>query len=333
MTHPFSSKLSLVTVYTDQSDFDALLKLDSQLTVWLGNIDHVVIANGVNEKTALDLVKRIHELPDATAHFLLETVESDYATLIGMDNATSDWILCLNPCEYSEEKIARLLGAYESGIDHMVLRSRRQKPHASVLYRCLSHMYVKAYHMFTGLTIDRGQHGLKLYSRAAAQYVLRSRQAEILLHSLKLGPFFPSKIIDDEQVEVIHDRQSTYRGLVKAMQVLMRTTTMPLRLAMLAAIASCIINALYSVAVLLIHAFQADVAPGWTTLSLQTSMMFFVVSLLLALIGEYLIQIERNVNYRLRYSITREIRSSKSRLEGTRNIWTITRPEPQSMKA
>jgi hypothetical protein len=62
----------------------------------------------------------------------------------------------------------------------------------------------------------------------------------------------------------------------------MRSTTFPLRFVTIVAIGSCIFNAIYAVAVVLIHLFKADVAPGWATLSMQLSLMFFIVSLLLA---------------------------------------------------
>ena len=55
-------------------------------------------------------------------------------------------------------------------------------------------------------------------------------------------------------------------------------------------------NALYSVYVLAIATFKADVAPGWVTLSLQQSGMFLLLSLVLLVMGEYMIYMARLSN-------------------------------------
>jgi len=49
-----------------------------------------------------------------------------------------------------------------------------------------------------------------------------------------------------------------------------------------------IINLLYSFYVVVILIFKSNVAPGWTTLSLQQSGMFFLISIVLFIICEYL---------------------------------------------
>ena len=47
-------------------------------------------------------------------------------------------------------------------------------------------------------------------------------------------------------------------------------------------------NLLYSLYVVLILIFKSDVAPGWVTLSLQQSGMFFLISLVLLIISEHI---------------------------------------------
>lgn len=49
-------------------------------------------------------------------------------------------------------------------------------------------------------------------------------------------------------------------------------------------------NLIYSAYVISIALLKADVAPGWVTLSLQQSGMFFLISLVLLVLGEYILQ-------------------------------------------
>ncbi|NDE89976.1 MAG: hypothetical protein EB059_02395 [Alphaproteobacteria bacterium] len=321
VTLPLQEKVSIVAVLSDSANFDALLALDTVLSPIAQNLDYVLIANGLDEPTSRELIKRIHELPDTTIHFLPETVDDDFARLIAIDNAVGDWLLCIDDLNQSWDVLPQLFAALEPGIDHVTVRTQRSIGKQSWLYRLLSNAYMRAYNKVTGLTIDREGRGCKLYSRAAAQYILHNRRAEMLLHSLNLGNFFPGKIINDNRVAPPENARSTREGLIKGWRILMRSTTLPLRIVTSAAIASCIFNASYAILVVVIHSINSSVAPGWTTLSLQVSLMFFVISLLLALIGEYLVQIDRSVNHRLRYTIMREVRNMHSRLDGKRNVW------------
>ncbi len=48
-------------------------------------------------------------------------------------------------------------------------------------------------------------------------------------------------------------------------------------------------NVLYSIYVVGISLFKVDVEPGWVSLSLQQSGMFFLISLVLLVLGEYIL--------------------------------------------
>ena len=63
-----------------------------------------------------------------------------------------------------------------------------------------------------------------------------------------------------------------------------------LLLSLALAIAGATLNLIYSGYVILIRLFKADVMPGWTTLSLQQSGMFFLLSLVIFILVEYVAQ-------------------------------------------
>jgi hypothetical protein len=216
--------------------------------------------------------------------------------------------------------LTKLFAHEQETLDQINIRAPSSFPGRGIHYRILSNLYLRTYRVLTGLTVDRGECGTRFYSRAAAQYILHNRRGEMMLHCSNLGGFFPSLTLEDSAARSHESQRTAWQGLARGWRILMRSTTFPLRFVTVAAVTSCIINALYAITVVFIHFMKADVAAGWATLSLQSSLMFFVLSLLLALIGEYLIQIDRGVNHRLRYSITREIRSNRSRLEGARNV-------------
>jgi hypothetical protein len=67
----------------------------------------------------------------------------------------------------------------------------------------------------------------------------------------------------------------------------------------------------YSIYVVLIWAFKEDVATGWVSLALQQSGMFFLISLVLLVLSEYVLEISRKANSGPAYYIADEFTSAK----------------------
>jgi hypothetical protein len=62
----------------------------------------------------------------------------------------------------------------------------------------------------------------------------------------------------------------------------------PLRIVSILALTGAVLNLLYSVYVVVIAVASGRVQPGWTTLSLQQSGMFFLLSVVVFVLSEYL---------------------------------------------
>jgi hypothetical protein len=69
-------------------------------------------------------------------------------------------------------------------------------------------------------------------------------------------------------------------------------------------------NLVYSIYVIAIAMFKTNVAPGWVTLSLQQSGMFFLISLVLLVLGEYVLHMARLSNDGPPYHVAQELTSS-----------------------
>jgi hypothetical protein len=85
-------------------------------------------------------------------------------------------------------------------------------------------------------------------------------------------------------------------------------------------VAGATINIIYMGYVLAIHLFKEEVAPGWVTMSLQISGGFFLISLLLALLSEYILQIHGRAVRQPAYYISQEFRSNRMNREGRLNV-------------
>jgi hypothetical protein len=70
-------------------------------------------------------------------------------------------------------------------------------------------------------------------------------------------------------------------------------------------------NLLYSVYVIAIALFKQDVASGWISLSLQQSGMFFLISMVLLVLGEYILNMASLSNEGPMYHVGQEFTSAR----------------------
>lgn len=72
-----------------------------------------------------------------------------------------------------------------------------------------------------------------------------------------------------------------------------------------------IANVLYSIYIVAIGILKSDVAPGWVSFSLQQSGMFFLISLVLLVLGEYIINMASLSNEGPLYHVAQEFTSER----------------------
>ncbi len=97
----------------------------------------------------------------------------------------------------------------------------------------------------------------------------------------------------------------------KGIRLLTSTSRAPMRLVTALSLFGAAANLLYSVYVVLIALFKPDVAPGWVSLSLQQSGMFFLISLVLLVLGEYVLQMASLSNGGPTYHVAQEFTSAR----------------------
>jgi hypothetical protein len=94
------------------------------------------------------------------------------------------------------------------------------------------------------------------------------------------------------------------------MRLLVSTTRAPMRLVTSLSLFGAVANLIYSVYVVAVGILKADVAPGWISLSLQQSGMFFLLSLVLLVLGEYILHMVSLSNEGPLYHVGQEFTSA-----------------------
>jgi hypothetical protein len=109
-------------------------------------------------------------------------------------------------------------------------------------------------------------------------------------------------------------------SLDRGMRLLVSTTRAPMRLVTMLSLFGAVSNLVYSVYVVAVGTLKTDVAPGWISLSLQQSGMFFLISLVLLVLGEYIVHMARLSNEGPLYHVGQEFTSVRMTYREKLNI-------------
>jgi len=292
----------------------------------LGNewteVEVVLVANAVPTETALELKRIVAALPDSTCHFLSERIDKDAARVVGIDHAIGDHVLVTSATAGEIAALPKMIEAIHKGFDLVCAESRGVSEHRPRLYRLFRRLFYAAINALSNVKLSPDLPPLRLMSRSAALHLVGQLNAELLLRARTLGPGYPATSVP-VQIEMARDRDVSFRHAVtRGLRGLVTTSAAPLRIASLLGLASGVMAFLYTFYVIGVFLFKAEVAPGWTTLSLQLAGMMLLLSFILALIAEYVLQIHARMPLRRRTGVTRELKSPLTRRAGRTNVIT-----------
>ena len=151
---------------------------------------------------------------------------------------------------------------------------------------------------------------MRLLSRRVVNFVMQHGSARVMLRALPSVSGYPKTTVELPGDPPRQKRRRRLRADVhRALGMLLSATTAPARMISAIALLAGLLNVVYALYVVAILIFKEDVAPGWATLSLQVSGMFFLFSMVLALLAEYIIRIFEGALQRPAYTISREVSS------------------------
>jgi hypothetical protein len=155
-------------------------------------------------------------------------------------------------------------------------------------------------------------------SRRAVNAVTRNRQRERHIRYLARQVGYKSSEIFYEPKKAIPEKKRFSELMVSALELSTNYSKAPLRFISWIGFIVSILNLVYAIYVVLVKLFVSNVAQGWTTLSLQASIMFFFLFAILAVMCEYIGQILQESRQQPLYYIADELNSKISVADNTR---------------
>lgn len=218
------------------------------------------------------------------------------SAVLGLTQAIGDLVFLVEVDRGQVAELQQLLSKLTEG-KKLVLgmpSTRKRNGFAYSIGRTVFSPLYKAVHRVDSATtvpIFRGM------TREIAALILASPQPELLLR-------FPG-VASSQDIERIVYKPSAkgkansgfWSAYGSGMHLLLGGSRAPLRFASLLALFGAVTNLVYALYVLAISAVREDLAAGWASTAMQMSGMFFLISLVLLLISEYLLQVVPTSRY------------------------------------
>jgi glycosyltransferase involved in cell wall biosynthesis len=259
--------------------------LDSHYT----NYELVLVDNGSRDETP-KLVRELLQTKKCIRYLRLSRRQSaEMAVMAGLDAAIGDYVVTLHPEFDPPGELPAMVEECRAGTD--VVFGVAPFPHRpSVLYRAMRWGFYRFAKAALGIEPVRVSSVYRCMSRAAVNAFTRVRRRKRFFGQLasEIGLSTAAHAYEFISRSGKVPRVNLRRAARTAASMAVSHSAAPMRLVSLLGLAGGFASLVYSLYVVGIYLTRDDVMPGWTTLSLQMSGLFFLVFVMLTLIGEHL---------------------------------------------
>ncbi|HET7832237.1 MAG TPA: glycosyltransferase [Gallionella sp.] len=319
MSQPrFSIFLSVVIVVRNQASGlrEILTQMLANAARVASDYEIIVVDNASTDESVavLKQLTAVDGLPNMQVFALAKEVDEDTAAWSGVENALGDFVVSLNPAMDDTTFLAVMLEQAVMGADVVYARNQNKSAH-SMGYLACSSLFNGLYKLLGG-NLDSEATRFRVLSKRVINFILQHPMPVMAYRYLPATVGFARVNLDYNHAPQSRQIKRLSDGVDRAMRLLVSTTRAPMRLVTALSFIGATSNAIYSLYVIAIALFKTDVAPGWVTVSLQQSGMFFLISLVLMVLGEYILQMTSLSNEGPLYFIAQEFTSATmTRLE------------------
>jgi glycosyltransferase involved in cell wall biosynthesis len=278
----------------------------------------LIVVDNASEDDSISVLKQLtaeNGLANLQVYALTKEVDTDTASWVGLENALGDFVVVVDPYVDDISFAPKMLDRAVSGAD-VVFANNSQKPAQSLAYRAANAVFHSIYNRFNGVHLAKEAPQYRILSKRVINFILQHPQPVMTYRHLPATGGFARAYLDYSSTPKASSPKRLGESIDRGMRLLVSTTRAPMRLVTTLSLFGAIANLVYSVYVLAIGILKTDVAPGWISFSLQQSGMFFLISLVLLVLGEYILNMASLSNEGPLYHVGQEFTSARmTRLE------------------
>ncbi|WP_183680406.1 glycosyltransferase [Pseudomonas sp. Tn43] len=300
--------LSIEKILTDAASVIGQIVSDYEL----------IIVDNASDDDSIAVMKRLageQGLANLQVYALTQEVDTDAASWVGMENALGDFVAVIDPLADDIGFLPEMLDQAVRGAD-VVFANNEQKPLQSLAYRWAFTLFHGLYNWFNGVHLAKEAPFYRILSKSVINFILQHPQPTVTYRHLPATGGFSRAYLSYSSMPKACPKKRLGESIDRGMRLLVSTTRAPMRLVTTLSLFGALANLVYCVYVVAVGLLKTDVAPGWISVSLQQSGMFFLISLVLLVLGEYILNMASLSNEGPRYHVGQEFTSARmTRLE------------------
>ena len=306
--------LSIVFVVRNQSAHTQKLLSDAASCIASLVSDYeIIIVDNASDDDNISVLKTLtgeNGHPNLQIYALTKEVDADTASWVGLENALGDFVAVIDPLTDDVGFLPEMLDKAVSGAD-VVFANNQQKAPQSLAYRVSYAVFNGLYKRFNGIHLAREAPQYRVLSKRVVNFILQHPQPAMTYRHLPATGGFSRVNLNYSAAPKLTHTKRLGESIDRGMRLLVSTTRAPMRLVTSLSLFGAVANLVYSVYVVAVGFLKTDVAPGWISLSLQQSGMFFLISLVLLVLGEYILHMVSLSNEGPLYHVGQEFTSAR----------------------
>ena len=286
------------------------------------NFEIVLVDNGSTDNSP-EVVRNLLTRHRCVRYIRLSRpTDDETAVMAGLDAAIGDYVVTLHPDFDPPIELVPMVEICRSGTDLVLGVDGRPAPTGPV-YQMMRSAFLGLARRLIGLNLQTGTTGYRALSRQAVNALVKVRLRRRYFAVVAADVGLTTAIHPYPRISRSGKRpeRNLLRALRIGLSVLIHNSNVPLRFASTLGLLGSGLSLLSALYVIAIYLFKREVAPGWTTISLLMSGLFFLVFAILALNGEYLGRLLEESSDRPLYHVRDEQSSAVMLAEaGRRNV-------------
>ncbi|CAI8985947.1 Undecaprenyl-phosphate 4-deoxy-4-formamido-L-arabinose transferase [Pseudomonas chlororaphis] len=310
----FPTFLSVVYIVRNQSgQLESILRnAEAHLSSLVSDYELIIVDNA-SDDDSVGVLKNLTSqagLPNLQVYALTKEVNTDTASWVGLENSLGDFVAVIDPLTEDIAFLPEMLEKALCGAD-VVFANNLQKNRQSYAYRTAYATFNSLYKSFNGIHLAKEAPQYRLLSKRVINFILQHPQPAVAYRHLPATAGFTRVNMEYSSKPLAEHTKKLGESIDRGMRLLVSTTQAPMRLVTSLSLFGAAANLVYSLYVVIVGLFKTDVAPGWVSMSLQHSGMFFLTSLVLLVLGEYILHMASLTNEGPTYHVAQEFTSAR----------------------
>lgn len=263
-----------------------IVSLSEELMRRYENYEIIIIDNLMPTEEVIKVAKLLSIYPCIRLIRLSRQFKHDTAVFSGIEAAIGDYVVVVDPILDPVTEIPMIV---EKNKKYDIVQGVSSVPIKSLLGteagRKLFYWYNRKY---LGVNVHpQSTYFMSLSRRAAGAISASNRHDQHVRHMLKIIGYkfttYRYTSLQDPSTE-----RSLRTSVIQALEIISSYSNHPLRFVTWLGFSAGVINLFYAGYVVIVTLLKDDVEPGWTTMSIQLSAMFFILFTILVILCEYI---------------------------------------------